>query len=616
MQAAAAQEQPSEAPRPAISRATRDSVNRFVSTLAGAFRSFYIYNQDNKAFDEIMQNVSKRFNDAAVELKTIRLMITNRSLVFEAEPAGHREITVFFASVLRNLGYREIVFNAPLQSRHFFQVLHILSGKEPPEAKTERLNAFIGDGEAKPITLVPVTANMLLLRLTDTAISQRLEAVNQSPEFLREMEHADLKNLPDLFTWICVKASLLQPATASFIRNLVEATREGYFPIERFLGVMPLPAKVKKRFDDGLAGAPPYRARKATPLFHRFVPAEQPQGRALLDWSSRLVSFSSDEAQLHKALKSGGAVASPSSDLELAQALMADGGPNLILGIHMLIRYMSEKNPVPVQERALKIAIELWTAHNDEADNPSIVSLLSSLRQALCSFHNINLVLFPLRTITMEAPMFTDTVAYFASLGKSAIPPLVSALDTEQDRSMRKKLCAVIGAVARENGADTLMGAMKNASPYLLRNIVMILGDLRDAGAIAELGPLLTHGQKIVRTEAMRTLCKIGTPEANVALSSNLLKIPDIDTRQIVVDYLVQKRHPRILDQMLSAAKDPAGAGPWRRALYTAIANHGGVQAKTFLESVLKEGGFLGRLAGDQREDLALIKSLLGRIKA
>jgi hypothetical protein len=113
----------------------------------------------------------------------------------------------------------------------------------------------------------------------------------------------------------------------------------------------------------------------------------------------------------------------------------------------------------------------------------------------------------------------------------------------------------------------------------------------------------------------MRTLCKIGTPEAGAALSANLLKIPDSDTRQLVVDYLVQKRHPRILEQMLAAAKDPSSAGVWRRALYTGIANYGGVQAKAFLESVMKEGGFLGRIAGDQREDLALVKTLLGKIK-
>jgi len=611
----AAENQPTGSSPAPINKSTRDAVNRFVSTLAGSFRSFYIYNQDNKAFDEIMQNVSKRFNDAAVELKVIKLQLTNRSMVFEGEPSGVKELTVFFASVLRNLGYREIIFTAPLQGRHFFQVLHILSGKEPPEAKMDRLSAFIGDGDSKPIMLVPVTANMLLLRLTDSQIASRLETVTQSSEFMQDLERSDIAELPDLFTWICVKGTLLPSATAAFSRNLVEATREGYFPIERFLSIFPLPTKIKKRFDDGLAGPPPYRMRKPTPLFHRFIPSERPAQKQLMSWASRLVAFSADEAQLHQQLKTGGALVSPTSDLELAQALMADGGPNLILGIHMLIRYMSEKNPVPVQERALKIAIELWMSRKEESDNPSIVSLLSTLRQALSSFNNMNLVLFPLRNVTMESPMFADTVAYFASLGKSAIPALVASLDAEQDRGMRKKLCGMVAAVARENGVDALISAMKTASPYLLRNIVMILGDIKDAGAVNELAPLLAHGQKIVRTEAMRTLCRIGTTEANAVLATAMNKIPDMDNRQVMVDYLVQKRHPRLLDALLMAAKDPSSSGPWRRILYNGIANTGGVQAKTFLESVLKEGGFLGRLAGDQREDLALVKTLLGKIK-
>jgi hypothetical protein len=41
----------------------------------------------------------------------------------------------------------------------------------------------------------------------------------------------------------------------------------------------------------------------------------------------------------------------------------------------------------------------------------------------------------------------------------------------------------------------------------------------------------------------------------------------------------------------------------------------GGPQARVFLESIQKESGFLGRIAGEHKEDMALVKTLLEKMK-
>src|SRR6185295_15168011 len=110
-----------------------------------------------------------------------------------------------------------------------------------------------------------------------------------------------------------------------------------------------------------------------------------------------------------------------------------------------------------------------------------------------------------------ESSQFADLVRYFISLGKTCLPSLVEILGAEQDRSMRKKMCLLITQVAREDGGDVLLNALSTPNTFLLRNLVMIIGDIKNSHAVTTLVPLLNHAQKNIRTEAVRSLCKIGS---------------------------------------------------------------------------------------------------------
>src|SRR5262245_23324789 len=93
-------------------------VNRFVSTLAGALRSFYIYQQDNKAFNDIMKNLAHRFQDSISSLPAIELEITNRSILFGGKHMGYKETSAYLADHLYRLGFKKITFRSSLVERH------------------------------------------------------------------------------------------------------------------------------------------------------------------------------------------------------------------------------------------------------------------------------------------------------------------------------------------------------------------------------------------------------------------------------------------------------------------------------------------------------------------
>lgn len=595
------------------------NVARFVSSLAAAFRSFYLYQQNNRAFEEILINLARRFQESFSVSKPIKLTITNRSFVFEGEPVGLKDVTMFLAAQLRSLGYKEIIFQSPIQNRNFFQFLHILSSKETDEQKTEKLLPLLNDGQIKPISLVPINANTSIVRLSDQLLTQRLTPLSipadmEGSGFLEKMAEYNFENISDLLNWICIQADMFPPDVKLFTCNLAEATREGYFPFERFLRIFPLPRRIRDDFKRKMDPQPDSRTRKPTLLGHHFA-KEGPKGPIpAKDWASHMLVFTELEGKMLQTIRSQGSSLSAAQDLDLAKSLLSEEGPDFILGLCLLLRYTKDNNPVAIQEKALRIAMEVWTEHQSEAQDPSMTSLLTSLRQSLTAPHNLILCLDPLRNTTIDSWEFKNLMRLITSLGKAVLPGLISALEAEPDRSMRKKICQLLTDVSTQFGIEPLVTALPTASPFLLRNLVMILGDLKNPLIIPDLTPLLHHSSKIVRIEALRALCKVGSEEANRTLLTLMDQNIDQEGKQWILDYMVAARDENALEVFLRLAKQPSSNGIFRRNLYTAIATLGGPKTRLFFEQIQKESSFISRFNSDQKEDQELVKEILARM--
>lgn len=588
-------------------------ISRFVSTLAGAYRTFYLYSQDNKAFDDIMQNLAKRFKDTAEQTQAIELEITNRSLLYQGTAVGFGEITVHLANQLRTLGYKRIAFRQPLQNRHFFQLLHILSNKDSNESKNEKLAPFVEDGEPKNIGLTPLTSNSLLMRMNDDAIAKRLAPL--TPGIVEEVEKSGVENLPDLFSFLLNHTEKLSGTLKNFTATLVEATRDGFFPTTRFMTLFPLPAAMKERFNAQMALAVSPRKRRAGVLGQGFAFAEKGP-RKTAAWDVRYASFTDDDAKTLSDFRANGSGQLSSDDLDLAASLLKEKGPNQVLGFCILLRYMGDGMPVNIQEKALLLGVKTWTASQGMADDMTVISLLSSLRQQLAAPKNISLALFPLKNAPIESAAFVEAERYLSSLGNAALPALIAALETEQDRGMRKKLCGIISGVAKSHGVHVILEAVPKATPFLLRNLIMILGDMKNAEVVSKIAAFLTHPQKIVRVETTRSLAKVGGDEAQKALVAAIGQSQDADVRKVAVDFAVQKKIREGVDMMVRVAKRPDTTPTEKRALYMAIGTIGGPQARQFLESVISERTGLSLFNADVKQETAMVKDLIDRMAA
>ncbi|MCB4757080.1 MAG: HEAT repeat domain-containing protein [Elusimicrobia bacterium] len=591
-------------------RADFIAVSRFVSSLAGAFRSFFIYRLDNEALDEIVQNVVKRFQDAVPAGQQIRLGLSSRSISYEEQPVGFTEVTFHLAGQLFNLGFKEIVFTPPLQNRHFFQFFNILASKDPNENKMEKLIPFIGVEEKKPITLIPITANLLVVRLSDEIIQKHLEPLAESG-ILEEMAHCRFRCLPDVYTWLCVKVEMLPLEDRTFIRDFIDAAREGYFPAPRFVHLFPFPSPLKEDCLRWIASPAVMAQRRPSLLGQGFRKAPSKPSVLKVDWISQIVTFSEEDIRHRQDARFVSGQTLSTEDMDNIQVLVGSGGPNMILALRLLLRYLADNSTVAVQERALKMGIRLWLLSQGKEQDAVISSLLSALRQHLCSFTHINLTLFPLRSLTIESEAFTRISQYILTLGEAALPSLVNTLDNEQDRGMRRKLCHLITLVAREGGIDPLIEAIPKASHFLVRNIIMILGDVKNPKAVKAIGHLITHQQKIVRIEAIRSLCKMGTEEVSAELAAALQKPNDEDILGMALDYLVQKKDRRIVDRLITMAKQENISDAWKHKLYTSLGVLGGMRVREFFESLQKGAGLFGRFNTSQREEQELIKSIL-----
>ncbi|OVE76522.1 hypothetical protein BVX98_05955 [bacterium F11] len=593
-------------------------VSRFVSTLAAAFRAFFLYKHDNKALDEIIKNVVIRFKIGVGEEPSLSLGITHQSFSYMGNSVGFREVTTYLASTLYTLGIKEIKLTPPLQGRHFFAILNILSGKDSQEAKMGKLAPYFPEVEQKPILLVPITSRSMILRLSDEAIQKTLNPLKDPSsiggvDFLGNLSKLKINQLPDLFTAIVIQSEPFPQNLKTFVFNLVEATRDGYFPISRFLKVFVLPEDLRATFVKKCRSFVPISTpRKSFPLGQRFALAQK--SRARIDAITQISCFSDQEIQARNIFLGSGGHQSVLQDLDFARVLLEKEGPNFFMGLRILLRLLDNENPVAIQEKILKLGIGVWANFQNTVEDAELMSLLSSLRQKLCSVHNITLIIYPIRNLTIESDLFKRMAQFISSLGEGTLPSLLQALDAEGERGMRKKLIILITQVAKDKEHEALIDKMAKASHFLLRNLIMILGDIKSDRAIEAIGSQLHHSMRIVRIEAARSLGKIGTPEAMSVLRGNLPRLTDLESRLLIINMLVAQKDQGATDPIIHTLQDIKLTAPVRRSLYQALASIGGFRAKQHLQSVLDNFSVLDRFKSDEKELHEYIQILIKKM--
>ncbi|MFO7766429.1 MAG: hypothetical protein R6V33_08365 [Pelovirga sp.] len=122
---------------------------------------------------------------------------------------------------------------------------------------------------------------------------------------------------------------------------------------------------------------------------------------------------------------------------------------------------------------------------------------------------------------TWHNEKYTEICAYLAEVGEPYVEPLIERLRIEADKEVRKtwmSLLLELGDIAH----STILEKLNNGPWYLLRNLLMIMGQQKGKIPPKALITLSKHPHPEVRCEALRILFRVNPSTANRLLLTEL----------------------------------------------------------------------------------------------
>jgi hypothetical protein len=160
-----------------------------------------------------------------------------------------------------------------------------------------------------------------------------------------------------------------------------------------------------------------------------------------------------------------------------------------------------------------------------------------------------------LRFSTLSKELQDKLIALLFKLGNQSITLLIDALAKDSNMVNRKKILSLLIIFAPKH-VSVLVRYLRDSRWFLVRNIVYILGEIKDSEASSEIIRVLnSHSHEAVVKEAIIALGKIGCPESTSALLSYLGKTQEL-YKKIILRMLLsdpdEKRVIVILDTLIS----------------------------------------------------------------
>ncbi len=188
--------------------------------------------------------------------------------------------------------------------------------------------------------------------------------------------------------------------------------------------------------------------------------------------------------------------------------------------------------------------------------------------------------------------------AAFEALQEHGVHSLLGGLAEEEDWEIRKPFLGLLAA--RKKGAvPALVRRLTDPSWYLVRNVLLVLGEIADPSTIPSIAPALRHAEPRVRRDAAAALGKIGGPRA-FALLKDCLNDPEV--YEVVMRSLATIDRRRTVGTVLdmTAKVDPFGRDSRRlkEAIQT-LGALGGNESVPRLKAILLRGFWLPFSAGD-----------------
>jgi HEAT repeat protein len=171
---------------------------------------------------------------------------------------------------------------------------------------------------------------------------------------------------------------------------------------------------------------------------------------------------------------------------------------------------------------------------------------------------------------------------------------MILILGELQDRRQRRLLCEILAELGRQD-VEVLADALTDERWYLLRNLAMILGMTRQAGAVKHIEKILTHPDVRVRREAVRALDVIRTDDTKMPFFS-LLGDADQTIRMTALKALRRFRDTTLFQTLkgtVTAEELKKKSFAEKRELLETLAALGGKDAFPLLSELFRKKGFI-----------------------
>ena len=241
--------------------------------------------------------------------------------------------------------------------------------------------------------------------------------------------------------------------------------------------------------------------------------------------------------------------------------------------IRQLVQQLSENlNDDAYQSRIAEL-VNLAPVYFEQAGPPAILRILPLLlthsREAersrgqrrsasgaldrLLSDQVVTQLLGQLRTSTLTPQQLQRLHNFIIALGVRIAPQMLQAMSSEEDGTVRKRLTILLGRMG-EPLLDLLRETVHSNTWYVVRNAVVLLGDLRLESGIDILPPLIDHPDQRVRRALIRSLAMIGGDKAVPPLVK-LTQDPSTSLRRPAVKALGATKSPAAVRPLLRIAQ-------------------------------------------------------------
>lgn len=199
-----------------------------------------------------------------------------------------------------------------------------------------------------------------------------------------------------------------------------------------------------------------------------------------------------------------------------------------------------------------------------------------------------------LKILFAESAELEEIRDYLTLLEKNAIHNMLQILGELEDRKHRKLLCEILAEVGRKD-IDAFAGAIKDERWYLVRNIAMILGMIKEPAAIKHIETVLRHPDMRVRREAVRALEGINAEDTN-KLFLVALKDKDLTVRITALKAMRRFKDPNLFQAIKEkASKEELKKKSFseKKEILETLAALGGETAFPILSGLFKKGWLL-----------------------